>query len=47
MMARSQRMSNRKLREASGWQPALPSVREGFRATVAAMRESSSEARAA
>jgi nucleoside-diphosphate-sugar epimerase len=33
-MARSQRMSNRKLRDASGWRPAYPSVREGWPATI-------------
>ena len=31
MMARSLRISNRKLRRASGWAPASPSVREGWR----------------
>jgi len=34
LMARSERMSNRKLR-ATGWAPRYPNVREGFRATVA------------
>jgi len=29
-LARSQRISNRKLRDASGWRPATPSVREGW-----------------
>jgi nucleoside-diphosphate-sugar epimerase len=35
VMARSQRISNRRLRDATGWRPRYPSVREGFRATVA------------
>ena len=39
LLARSQRMSNRKLR-AHGWTPAYPSVREGFRATAAELRAS-------
>ena len=39
MMARSQRISNQKLRAASGWAPRYPSVREGFPATVAAAPE--------
>jgi nucleoside-diphosphate-sugar epimerase len=34
LMARSERMSNRKLR-AAGWAPRYPSAREGFRATAA------------
>ncbi len=37
---RSQRVSNRKLRDATGWAPRFPSVREGWRA-VAAAREAS------
>jgi nucleoside-diphosphate-sugar epimerase len=37
---RSQRVSNRKLREAAGWSPRYPSVREGWPA-VAAAREAS------
>jgi nucleoside-diphosphate-sugar epimerase len=36
LLGRSQRISNRKLREAAGWAPILPSVREGWRATFAA-----------
>jgi 2-alkyl-3-oxoalkanoate reductase len=32
LLARSQRMSNRKLREASGWAPRLPSARESWQA---------------
>ena len=35
LMSRSERISNRKLREASGWKPAFPSAREGWRAVVA------------
>ena len=35
-LARSQRISNDKLRGASGWAPQYPSVREGWRALVAA-----------
>jgi nucleoside-diphosphate-sugar epimerase len=34
-IARSQRISNRKLRGATGWAPRYPSVREGFRAVIA------------
>lgn len=33
-LARSLRISNRKLKEASGWQPIYPSIREGFTAIV-------------
>jgi nucleoside-diphosphate-sugar epimerase len=36
-MARSLRISNRKLREATGWAPKFPSVREGWPATLAGM----------
>jgi nucleoside-diphosphate-sugar epimerase len=32
LLSRSQRMSNRKLRDATGWAPRYPSVREGFAA---------------
>jgi nucleoside-diphosphate-sugar epimerase len=39
MMARSLRISNRKLREATGWRPRFPSVREGWPAVVAALGE--------
>jgi nucleoside-diphosphate-sugar epimerase len=39
LMSRSQRISNRKLREASGWQPRYPSIREGFRATLEELRQ--------
>jgi nucleoside-diphosphate-sugar epimerase len=38
LMSRSERISNRKLREASDWAPAYPSVRVGWPATVAALR---------
>jgi len=37
-LSRSQRISNRKLREASGWRPTLPSVREGWTAVVRQLR---------
>ncbi len=37
LMARSIRISNRKLREASSWVPRYPSIREGWRATLAAL----------
>jgi hypothetical protein len=30
MLARSQRISNRKLKEEGGWKPAIPSVRAGW-----------------
>jgi nucleoside-diphosphate-sugar epimerase len=36
-MARSLRISNRKLREESGWTPRFQSVREGYRAVIAQM----------
>ena len=36
LLARSLRISNRKLRDASGWAPRYPSVREGWRAVVGA-----------
>jgi 2-alkyl-3-oxoalkanoate reductase len=39
LMARSQRIANRKLREATGWGPKYRSVREGFAATVREMQE--------
>jgi nucleoside-diphosphate-sugar epimerase len=38
MMARSLRVSNRKLREDCGWAPKYPSIREGWRAAVPATR---------
>ena len=37
-MARSLRLSNRKLREATGWAPRFPSVRDGWPAMLAQMR---------
>lgn len=36
-MARSQRISNRSLKQATGWTPRFPSVREGWPATLAMM----------
>lgn len=39
MLTRSQRISNRKLRSASAWRPAYPSLREGWPAVVAALRK--------
>ncbi len=38
MLSRSLRISNRKLREESGWRPRYPSVREGWVATLAESR---------
>jgi nucleoside-diphosphate-sugar epimerase len=38
-MTRSLRMSNRKLREATGWAPQFPSIREGFPAMLSEMGE--------
>jgi hypothetical protein len=38
MFTASQRVSNRKFREASGWAPAYPSVREGWAAIGAERR---------
>jgi nucleoside-diphosphate-sugar epimerase len=35
----SQRVSNRRFKEATGWQPRYPSVREGFAMCAAAMRK--------
>jgi len=37
-LARSQRMSNRKLRAASPWSPRFPSVREGLVEAIARRR---------
>jgi nucleoside-diphosphate-sugar epimerase len=34
LLSRSQRISNRKLRESSAWRPRYPSIREGFPATL-------------
>jgi nucleoside-diphosphate-sugar epimerase len=39
MLVRSLRISNRKLRDESGWAPKLPSVREGWRAVVGALAQ--------
>jgi nucleoside-diphosphate-sugar epimerase len=36
-LLRSQRVSNRRFRDATGWAPAYPSAREGWPAVVAAM----------
>ena len=38
LLSRSQRMSNRKFREASGWRPRYPSIREGWPALLAEMQ---------
>jgi 2-alkyl-3-oxoalkanoate reductase len=38
MLGRSLRISNRKLRDETGWRPRYPSVREGWAATLAEMR---------
>jgi len=38
LLARSLRISNRKLREASGWAPRHPSVREGWPAVIRELR---------
>ena len=38
MLARSLRISNRKLRDECGWAPRYPSMREGWPAVVAALR---------
>src|SRR5690606_2573143 len=35
LLARSHRVANRRFREAAGWAPRYPSVREGLRAAVA------------
>jgi nucleoside-diphosphate-sugar epimerase len=40
-LSRSQRISNRALREASGWAPTYPSVREGWPAVVTALEAAS------
>jgi nucleoside-diphosphate-sugar epimerase len=39
LMSRSQRISNRKLREAGDWRPRYPSIREGLRATLEERRK--------
>jgi hypothetical protein len=36
--ARSLRLSNRKLKQETGWAPHYPSVREGWPATLAEMK---------
>ena len=38
LLSRSQRISNRKLREETGWAPRYPSVRDGWPAVVALLR---------
>jgi len=45
MLARSQRVSNRRLEEATGWRLAYPTVREGWPAVVEAMGEAGSAMR--
>jgi nucleoside-diphosphate-sugar epimerase len=47
LMARSERMSNRKLRSTTGWAPRYPSMREGFRATAAELAAAAPSRRAA
>jgi nucleoside-diphosphate-sugar epimerase len=39
LLSRSQRISNRKLRESSAWRPRYPSIREGFRVTLEERRK--------
>jgi 2-alkyl-3-oxoalkanoate reductase len=46
LLARSLRISNRKLRSASLWTPAFPSVREGWRAVVGQMQDASGQSQA-
>jgi 2-alkyl-3-oxoalkanoate reductase len=41
LLARSQRVSNRRFKEATGWAPAYPSAREGWRAVVAGVPDDS------
>jgi nucleoside-diphosphate-sugar epimerase len=43
VMGRSQRVSNRRFREASGWAPAYASARDGWRAIERAWAQSSSD----
>ncbi|MEA2670215.1 MAG: hypothetical protein QOG45_435 [Chloroflexota bacterium] len=43
VMTRSQRVSNRRFREASGWTPGRPSVREGWPEVVAGIEPSPTE----
>jgi 2-alkyl-3-oxoalkanoate reductase len=45
MLARSQRISNQKLREATPWAPQYPNVRSGFPAMVAEMHAGDSSSR--
>ena len=45
MMARSLRISNRKLRAESGWAPKYPSAREGWRAVAGELKETAPAAR--
>lgn len=42
VLTRSQRVSNARLKAASGWTPTYPSLREGLPQVVAAMRETTS-----
>ena len=42
VMTRSQRVANRRLRDATGWAPRHASVREGWAATVASRAMESS-----
>jgi nucleoside-diphosphate-sugar epimerase len=44
-LSRSQRVSNSRFKHESGWAPRYPSVREGWPATVAAMRTTGDAAR--
>jgi 2-alkyl-3-oxoalkanoate reductase len=46
-LSRSQRISNRKFREASGWRPTLPSVRDGWAAVLRQLQHGQSERRPA
>jgi 2-alkyl-3-oxoalkanoate reductase len=39
LMSRSLRISNRKLREETGWRPTYPSIREGWSAVVPALQQ--------
>jgi nucleoside-diphosphate-sugar epimerase len=45
MMRRSQRISNRKFKEATGWRPHYPSEYEGWRAIVSALQSSGNGSR--
>lgn len=46
MLARSLRISNRKLRESSDWRPKFPSVRDGWPDVIAALRDADERAAA-